>query len=135
VAETEAVGEELAAALLPDATLLLEGDLGAGKTALVRGLARGLGIDPGEIQSPTFTLVRERRGATGTRLVHLDIYRLEPHEVESAGIEELLNGPGVKAVEWAERLPFELPEAWVLRIKRDGDERHLEWSRRRKKDS
>jgi len=135
VAETEAVGEELAAALLPDATLLLEGDLGAGKTALVRGLARGLGIDPGEIQSPTFTLVREHRGATGTRLVHLDLYRLEPHEVESAGIEELLNGPGVKAVEWAERLPFELPEAWVLRIGRDGDERHLEWSRRRKKDS
>lgn len=129
VAETEAVGAELAALLGPDDTLLLRGGLGAGKTVLVRGLARALGVDPGEIQSPTFTLVREHLGAGGARLVHLDLYRLEPQEVESAGIEELLAGPGVKAVEWAERLPFEPSSAWVARIERVDDERTVEWSR------
>lgn len=129
VAETEAVGEELAAALGPDGTLLLEGGLGAGKTVLVRGLARALGVDPGEIQSPTFTLVREHHGPGDVRLVHLDLYRLDSDEVEAAGIEELLAGRGVKAVEWAERLPFEPPSAWILRIARHGEERILEWGR------
>lgn len=129
VAETEAVGAELAALLGPDDTLLLRGGLGAGKTVLVRGLARALGVDPAEIQSPTFTLIREHLGAGGARLVHLDLYRLEPREVESAGIEELLAGPGVKAVEWAERLPFEPPSAWAVKIARVDDERIVEWDR------
>jgi len=113
--ETRNLGEALAAELAPDGALLLEGDLGAGKTVLVQGLARGLGIDPGEVQSPTFTLLRIHEGSRG-RLLHFDLYRLEPGQVESEGFEELLAGPGVKAVEWAERLPFPIPGARRLRI-------------------
>lgn len=122
VEATREVGRELAAELVPDRALLLSGDLGAGKTALVAGLAAGLGIDPGEIQSPTFTLLREHRGGGG-RLLHFDLYRLEPDEVLAAGFEELLLGPGVKAVEWAERLPFELPGALRLELRGGGGER------------
>ena len=124
VEATRQVGRELAAELAPDRALLLSGDLGAGKTALVAGLAEGLGIDPAEIQSPTFTLVREHRG-TGGRLLHFDLYRLEPDDVAAAGFEELLLGPGVKAVEWAERLPFDLPGALHLEIRGSGAGRDI----------
>ena len=71
-AETVAAGRELAAALQPGAVVLLSGDLGAGKTAFVRGLAAGLGIDPDEVSSPTFTLVQEYRGGRLT-LYHVDL--------------------------------------------------------------
>lgn len=124
VEATRQVGRDLAAELAPDRALLLSGDLGAGKTALVAGLAEGLGIDPAEIQSPTFTLVREHRG-TGGRLLHFDLYRLEPDEVAATGFEELLLGPGVKAVEWAERLPFVLPGALRLEIRGSGADRDI----------
>src|ERR1041384_1368361 len=103
-AETEAVGEALARGLAPDGVLFLSGDLGTGKTVLARGLARGLGIAPKEVQSPTFTLIREHHGPGGS-LVHVDLYRLEPEETASLGLDELLAGPGVKVIEWAERLP------------------------------
>jgi tRNA threonylcarbamoyladenosine biosynthesis protein TsaE len=116
-AETRALGRELAAELAPDGVLLLSGDLGTGKTVLTQGLAGGLGIDPREVQSPTFTLIREHEGPGG-RLVHVDLYRLEPGETGALGIEELLAGPGVKVVEWAERLPFEVPFATWLRLLR-----------------
>jgi len=126
VEATEAIGRELAAELSPDGVLLLQGELGAGKTALVRGLAAGLGVAPGEVQSPTFTLLREHRGARG-RLLHFDLYRLEAEQVAASGFEELLLGPGVKAVEWPERLPFSLPGARLLRIAReDGERRRIE---------
>lgn len=95
--------------------LLLEGDLGSGKTVLVQGLARALGIDAREVQSPTFTLLRMHEGTRG-RLLHFDLYRLEPGQVEGEGFEELLAGPGVKAVEWSERLPFPVPAALRLRL-------------------
>ena len=87
---------------------------------LARGVAAALGIDPSEVQSPTFVLVREHEGARG-RFVHVDLYRLDPDEVEGAGIEELLAGPGVKVVEWAERLPFAVPGALRVRLERAGD--------------
>jgi tRNA threonylcarbamoyladenosine biosynthesis protein TsaE len=103
-AETEAVGEALAAELAPDGVLLLSGDLGSGKTVLARGVAAGLGIERREVLSPTFTLIREHRGRGGS-LVHVDLYRLEPDELGALGLDELLAGPGVKVVEWAERLP------------------------------
>jgi len=115
--ETRALGAELARELAPDGVLLLSGDLGAGKTVLARGVAEGLGIDPGEVQSPTFTLIREHRGSGG-RLVHIDLYRLDPQETSGLGLEELLAGPGVKVVEWAERLPFAVPGAQALRLAR-----------------
>jgi tRNA threonylcarbamoyladenosine biosynthesis protein TsaE len=94
---------------------LLSGALGAGKTVLAQGVAAGLGIDPAEVQSPTYTLVREHAGPGG-RLVHIDLYRLAPAEVLALGAEELLAGPGVKVVEWAERLPFAVPGALWLEI-------------------
>jgi tRNA threonylcarbamoyladenosine biosynthesis protein TsaE len=125
VEETRAIGRSLAAELAPDGALLLIGDLGAGKTVLVQGLAEGLGLDPRRVQSPTFTLLAEHRGEGGT-LRHLDLYRLEPDQVAAAGFEEVLLGPGVKAVEWAERLPFAVPGARVLRIRRIGGARELE---------
>ncbi len=124
-ARTRDLGRELAAELAPDGALLLVGDLGTGKTALVQGLAAGLGIDPAGVQSPTFTLLAEHRGARAT-LLHFDLYRLTPEEVAAAGFEELLLGPGVKAVEWAERLPFAVPGARAIRIVRRGEERELE---------
>lgn len=115
--ETEAVGRELAARLTPDGVLLLSGELGSGKTVLVKGVAEALGIAPSEIQSPTFTLMRSHQGTDGA-LLHVDLYRLEPEEVQDIGLEEALYGPGVKVVEWAERLPYEVPGAVHVRLRR-----------------
>jgi tRNA threonylcarbamoyladenosine biosynthesis protein TsaE len=115
--ETRSLGRELGRELAPDGVLLLSGDLGAGKTVLARGIGEALGLAPGEVQSPTFTLIREHRGSGG-RLVHVDLYRLAPEETAALGLEELLTGPGVKVVEWAERLPLAVPGARVLRLAR-----------------
>ena len=126
-AETRALGRALAEELAPDGVLLLSGDLGTGKTVLTQGLAAGLGIDPAEVLSPTFNLIREHRGSGG-RLVHVDLYRLDPEEVGALGLEELLAGPGVKVVEWAERLPFPVPGARSLQLVRsagEGSEREI----------
>lgn len=115
--ETLLVGEELARELLPDGVLLLYADLGVGKTVLARGVASALGVDPDDVQSPTYTLIREHRGSRGA-FVHVDLYRLEPAAVADLGLEELLSGTGVKVVEWAERLPFEVPGASRLALTR-----------------
>lgn len=125
-AETLTLGRELGRELAPDGVLLLSGDLGAGKTVLARGIGEALGIAAREVQSPTFTLIREHRGSGG-RLVHVDLYRLAPEETGALGLEELLAGPGVKVIEWAERLPFALPGARVLRLARtaEGDGREI----------
>lgn len=120
-AETMDLGGALAEELAPDGVLLLSGDLGSGKTVLARGIGRALGIDPREVQSPTFNLIREHQGERG-RLFHADLYRLDPEEVGALGLEELLAGPGVKVVEWAERLPFAVPGALALRLARLGSE-------------
>jgi tRNA threonylcarbamoyladenosine biosynthesis protein TsaE len=119
-AETEAVGEHLGAELYPDGTALLSGELGSGKTVLTRGIARVLGIRSDEVQSPSYTLIREHEGAAG-RLVHVDLYRLEPKDAAALGLEELLAGPGVKVIEWAERLPFAVPGAIRLELRRQSD--------------
>ena len=118
--ETRALGLALARELAPDGILLLSGELGSGKTVLARGIGEGLGLDPREVQSPTFTLIREHRGMGG-RMVHVDLYRLDPEEVAALGLEELLAGEGVKVVEWAERLPFAVPGARWLRLRRLGE--------------
>ncbi len=119
-AETVAIGQQIAESLAPDSALLLDGDLGAGKTVLARGVALHLGIDPNEIQSPTFTLIREHQGLKG-RLIHADLYRLKPEETEAIGLEELLAGPGLKVIEWSERLPFEVPGAVRFVLRRSGE--------------
>jgi len=117
--ETRALGRSLARELAPDGTALLTGDLGAGKTVLACGIAEGLGIDAREVQSPTFTLMREHLADDGRLLlVHLDLYRLEPEETFELGLDEVFAGPGVKVVEWAERLPMDVPGALRLELRR-----------------
>jgi tRNA threonylcarbamoyladenosine biosynthesis protein TsaE len=102
-AQTEALGEKFGRAAARGLVIALSGDLGAGKTQFVRGLARGLGI-PGRVHSPTFTLVNEYAGGR-LKLFHLDLYRLETAEqIASAGIEEFLSPDGVAVIEWAERI-------------------------------
>ena len=108
--ETEAVARTLAVALNAGDVLLLSGNLGAGKTAFVRGLAAGLGIDPDDVSSPTFTLVHEYRGGRLT-LYHADLYRLERTAAEDIGLEEMGVEDGVLAIEWPDRLTHEMPGA------------------------
>ena len=104
--ETEALGAQLAGLLPPGTVLALYGDLAAGKTCLVRGLARHFGVGE-SVHSPTFTLVNEY--GTGTRLFHLDLYRLGgAEELADLGLEEMLDD-GVCAIEWAERADSMLP--------------------------
>lgn len=100
--ETRLAARALAATLCPDDIILLTGDLGAGKTAFAKGLAEGLGVDPGEVSSPTFTLIQEYRGGRLT-LWHIDLYRLSPPEVEDLGLDELVTSGGVVAIEWPDR--------------------------------
>jgi tRNA threonylcarbamoyladenosine biosynthesis protein TsaE len=102
-AETGSLGERWGRAAHSGLVIGLSGDLGAGKTQLVKGLARGLGI-PARVHSPTFTLVNEYGGGR-LRLFHLDLYRLETRrQMVSAGLEEFLQPDGVTVIEWAERL-------------------------------
>jgi tRNA threonylcarbamoyladenosine biosynthesis protein TsaE len=101
--DTERLAGALAATLRAGDVLLLSGPLGAGKTAFVRGLARGLGIDPDEVSSPTFTLVHEYRGGR-LRLFHADLYRLGTAGAEDLGLDELGVQDGVLAIEWPDRL-------------------------------
>jgi tRNA threonylcarbamoyladenosine biosynthesis protein TsaE len=107
-ADTLRFGEELAAAFQPGDVLALTGDLGAGKTCLVKGIARGLGITQ-SVTSPTFTLIHEYRGGR-LPLTHVDLYRLNSLEqVLAIGLEDYLDGPGVTVIEWAEKLAGVLP--------------------------
>ena len=108
--ETAAVASALAADLKPGAVLLVSGNLGAGKTAFVRGLAEGLGVDPGEVSSPTFTLVHEYRGGRLT-LYHVDLYRLDRAATDDLGLDELGVADGVLAIEWPDRLTHALDGA------------------------
>jgi tRNA threonylcarbamoyladenosine biosynthesis protein TsaE len=103
-AETATVGRDLAQTLRPGDVVLLHGELGAGKTAFVRGLAEGLGVPPEDVSSPTFTLIQEYRGGR-LPLFHADLYRLDdPREIDDLGLEEIAAN-GILAIEWAEKLP------------------------------
>jgi tRNA threonylcarbamoyladenosine biosynthesis protein TsaE len=120
--ETVAAGEQFAATLPPGAVVLLYGQLGAGKTSFVRGLARGLGAAADEVSSPTFTIIQEYAGRTAT-LYHVDLYRLEPAEVDDLGLDELVSGDGVVAIEWAERWTGRPDDAIEVTIEDRGDDR------------
>ena len=125
-AETSAVGSDLARSLTAGSVLLLSGDLGAGKTAFVRGLAAGLGIDPDIVSSPTFTLIQEYRGGR-LPLHHVDLYRLRSIEVDDLGLDELTLEAGVTAIEWPDRLPRAFASAVHVRIEHgDGDTRTIQ---------
>jgi len=122
-AETRELGAELAASFQGGEVVLLSGELGTGKTAFVRGLARGLGADPDEVVSPTFVLLTSYPGRL--TLHHADLYRLGGDGDDSElGLEELPGPDGVLAVEWAERLSL-LPWAgpWRVRLAHVGDDR------------
>jgi tRNA threonylcarbamoyladenosine biosynthesis protein TsaE len=114
--ETRSVARQLAMKLMPDDVILLQGDLGAGKTTFTQGLAEGLGVLD-NATSPTFTLVQEYRGGR-LPLYHFDLYRLAgPEEVFNLGFFDYLEQGGVAVVEWPERLGSETPlERLVVNI-------------------
>jgi len=124
-ADTTRAAREVAAKLRAGDVVLLFGDLGAGKTVFVKGLAAGLGIPPGEVSSPTFTLMQEYRGGS-LALFHVDLYRLDDRrEIDDLGLEEIA-ADGVLAIEWAEKLPLPPRGAIVVRLEHaDGDTRRL----------
>ena len=109
-AETVEAGRDFSRTLGPGSVVLLSGDLGAGKTAFIRGMAAGLGIDPLEVTSPTFTLIHEYRGGR-LPLHHVDLYRLAPAEVDDLGLDDLTLEGGIIAIEWPDRLPRPLDES------------------------
>ncbi len=112
-AETEAIAAALSAGFRGGEVVLLTGELGAGKTAFVRGLARGIGADPDEVASPTFVIMTSHPGRL--TLHHVDLYRLAPGDERELGLEELPGSRGVLAIEWSERLAA-LPWSRVVRV-------------------
>jgi tRNA threonylcarbamoyladenosine biosynthesis protein TsaE len=111
-ADTQAVAARLGARLAPGDLIALQGELGAGKTEFVRGLALGLGAPADEVASPSFALAHHYQGRLD--LVHLDLYRLEEITPEFLpDLEDYLSGPQVTAVEWAERLGNLLPPEYL----------------------
>ena len=118
--ETEALGEKLAAHLHPGTVLAYYGDLGAGKTAFTRGLARGLGFRE-QVTSPTYTIVNEDLGGR-LPLFHFDMYRLSSDDdLWDIGWEDYLDRQGVCAVEWSERVPQAVAGAITVGIEKLGD--------------
>lgn len=119
-AETERAGEALAGLIPPDTALLLSGDLGAGKTTLARGLARGLGV-AGDITSPSFALLNIHRGRR--QLLHVDAYRLtDPAQLDSLLLDELKASPWNLLIEWPENIRGREPAgAWRLVIQAEPD--------------
>lgn len=119
--DTFRLAADLARELPRGAVLALHGELGAGKTTLVQGLARALGIDR-PVGSPTFTLINEYPGPVP--LYHIDLYRIrDSAEALGLGLEEYLNGNGITAIEWAERIPDLLPEeTWHVRLEAGAEE-------------
>ncbi len=125
-AETLEAGRALAASVRDGDIVLLRGDLGMGKTVFARGLAIGLGVDPEDVRSPTFTLINPYRGRLAVH--HVDLYRVDrPSDLDEIGLEEILGGPGVAVVEWAERLGPYRPERCleVTITDRGGSEREI----------
>jgi tRNA threonylcarbamoyladenosine biosynthesis protein TsaE len=127
--DTMSLGRRIASQVESALILSLEGPLGAGKTCLVKGLAGGLGIDPDEVSSPTFTLVHEYTGGR-IPLVHFDLYRLESEEeLLPLGFEEYLGTPGIIAIEWGGKFPASLPcGAWRVAFEIEPDGRKIQAS-------
>ena len=125
--ETHRVAEELLKTLKPGAVLAFHGDLGAGKTCFVQGLARAMGVRRA-VGSPTFTLINEH-GGSGMRLYHVDLYRIrDSHEALGLGLDECIHSDGITAIEWAERVADLLPKTTIhIRMApgRLPEERHI----------
>ncbi len=120
--ETRQLGMKLAALLKAGDTVLLKGDLGAGKSELARGIARGLGIT-GPVPSPSFTILNVYDEGR-IPLYHFDWYRIEdPAEIGEMGLEEMIGGDGAALIEWSEKAPDCLPERYLLaKIRVTGEE-------------
>ena len=120
--ETEDLGERLGRACRGGEIIALVGPLGAGKTCLVRGLARGLGVSDQCAASPTFALIHEYRGRMP--VVHVDLYRLDAEAANRLGLEEYLESPAVTVIEWADKIPTLLPRDHLrIELEHRGDER------------
>jgi tRNA threonylcarbamoyladenosine biosynthesis protein TsaE len=117
---TMALGQQLAPDLQPRDVILLDGDLGAGKTTFTKGLAAGLGITR-NVKSPTFTIIREYQGGR-IPLYHMDVYRLEEGGGDELGLDEYFNGDGVNVVEWSKFIADELPEDYLRIVFKRDDE-------------
>lgn len=112
--ETVALAEKLAKSFLPGDLLVLSGELGSGKTAFVRGLARGLGIDSALVNSPSYTFVNEYPGGD-RKLYHFDLYRMQQSaELYEIGWDEYVSREGIMAVEWGEKAAELLPQRYYL---------------------
>ena len=122
--DTRRFGARLAGTLRGGDLLGLRGDLGSGKTCFVRGLAEGLGIAVRKVRSPTFTLVNEYSGGR-LPLYHIDLYRLSPSPVDRMALREYLDGHGVCAVEWFERLGEAAPHLDIAFTYVSTDEREI----------
>ncbi len=110
--ETQELGQRLAARLKPGNIVCLFGDLGSGKTTFVKGLARGMGLDPRQVHSPTFVLLNIYEGKR--TLYHFDFYRLEhPEDIAAIGYDDFLYGTGISVVEWSERFGVLLPQEFL----------------------
>ena len=106
--QTMTIAKRLAESLEPGMTLLLEGDLGAGKTTFTKGIGEGLGVKR-IIKSPSYTIIREYQDGR-LPLYHIDLYRLDESEASELGLEEYFDGNGITVVEWASIAPDELPK-------------------------
>lgn len=116
-----AIGQKIAPLLAPKDIILLDGDLGAGKTTFTKGLAAGLGIQR-NVKSPTFTIIREYQDGR-IPLYHMDVYRLEDGSGDELGLDEYFNGDGVSVVEWSKFVADELPSHYLrIAFKRLDDE-------------
>ncbi len=123
---TGELGKNIADQLVPPATLLLIGELGAGKTVLARGIFAGLGVDPSLVRSPTFSLVHEYPSPGGT-VFHIDLYRLDkPSDFASLPFEEILSQHTVAVVEWADKLPFFVGGSFRIEMQA-GEDSHRFW--------
>ena len=130
--ETIAFGRRLAAELSPPLIVLLRGDLGAGKTTLVKGIAEGFEAALAEdVTSPTFTLVHEYRGPRVT-LYHIDLYRIDtPRDLETLGLDDLLASNCILLIEWGEKFPrFERDHHVEITLGQVGEEQAGETERR-----
>jgi tRNA threonylcarbamoyladenosine biosynthesis protein TsaE len=122
-AETRSIASEFAKKLKGTEKICLLGPFGSGKTTFVRGFVSAFGIDPREVQSPTFTLVREYHGDR-KKIFHVDLYRLDGEkDIFEAGIHELLGSDELVLVEWADRLQTYAPDpAIVIRFSHEGED-------------
>jgi len=135
--ETILLGRELARLLVPPKVLILRGDLGAGKTTLVKGIAAALGAaEPEEVTSPTFTLIHEYAGRSAEHttlgntvlLYHLDLYRIEgQRQLDTLGIEDLMTPQSVMVIEWGEKFPSVVAQSngEIVIETLSGDERRI----------